>query len=116
MTPDFGGIMMTPMIDEDYWLYRVRLSETQAINAFPKFNTIGIGFAVETDWNTNLPYTCLTDEIFNHIAHNKGDDSISDEDCLKAIEMLKKAIKQGQAQQEYDAALARIERKKRDGD
>lgn len=88
-----AGIMLTPMIDEDYWAYRVRLSETQAIVGFPKFMTIGIGFAVEEDWNTNLPYICSAQEIYDHVKHNKGDDSISREDCIKAIEMIQEAAR-----------------------
>lgn len=65
--PPIGGvIMITPALNEDYWAYRVRLSEKQAIVGFPKFGTIGIGFAVEDDdWNTNLPYSgCSAEEIF----------------------------------------------------
>lgn len=88
------GILITPAVDEDYWLLRVPVSEHQAIVAFPKFGTIGIGFQHEEDWNTNLPYTNKAQKIFNHISHNKGDDSISDEDCIKAIEMLQEAIKE----------------------
>jgi hypothetical protein len=88
-----GGtsLMLTPPIDEDYWEYRVRLSDTQAIVGFPKFMTIGIGFAREEDWNTNLPYTCGAEEIYDHIAHNKGDDAITREDCTAAIEMVQRA-------------------------
>jgi hypothetical protein len=75
-----GGktILLTPPIIEDYWSYRVILSDKQAIIAFPKFRTIGIGFAVEDDWNTNLPYTQDAEHILEHIAHNKGDPSIKD--------------------------------------
>lgn len=94
-TPEIGPFMLTPPIDEDYWLYRVRLTETQAVVAFPKFGTIGIGFAQEDDWNTNLPHTCETRKIFDHIAHNKGDESISDLDCIAAIEMVQTAVKEG---------------------
>ena len=82
---------MTPPIDEDYWLYRVTLTRRQAVVGFPKFGTIGIGFAAEEDWNTNLPYTIEADQIWQHIAHNKGDDSISDDDCLAAIRMIQDA-------------------------
>lgn len=85
------GFMMTPSLGEDYWSYRVRLGERQAIVGFPKFGTIGVGFAVEEDWNTNLPYTCETDEIFGHIAHNKGDEAISDDDVRRAIFMVQLA-------------------------
>jgi hypothetical protein len=91
-TPDGSSmIAFTPAIDEDYWAYRVRLSETQAIVGFPKFSTIGIGFAQEEDWNTNLPYTCETDTIFGHIRHNKGDDSIADADVIEAIRLVQEA-------------------------
>ena len=92
-TAHIGPFVITPGIDEDYWAYRVRLSETQAIVGFPKFSTVGIGFAQEEDWNTNLPYTCETDEIWRHIRHNKADDGISDEDCIAAIRLIQDAIK-----------------------
>jgi hypothetical protein len=83
-------VAVTPPLDEDYWLFRVRLSDKQAIVGFPKFFTIGIGFRVEEDWNTNLPYSCGAEEIYNHIKHNKGDDSISDEACIDAIKAIQK--------------------------
>lgn len=86
-------VSVTPPIDESYWAYRVRLSDTQAIVGFPKFLTIGIGFAQEQNWNTNLPYTSPADRIFNHIRQNKGDDSISDEDVLAAIVMVQDAVR-----------------------
>ena len=90
-SPIGGGLMLTPSLGEDYWLYRVRLADEQAIVGFPKFFTVGIGFAVEEDWNTNLPYTCTAEEIYNHIEHNKGDDSITRDDCIAAIEMIREA-------------------------
>jgi hypothetical protein len=92
-TPVIGPLVMTPPIDEGYWKYRVKVSETQAIVGFPKFFMIGIGFAVEEDWNTNLPSTCDAEEIYDHIAHNKGDDAISREDCIAAIRMIQDAVK-----------------------
>lgn len=82
-------VMITPAIDEDYWLLRVSVSEKQAVVCFPKFFTIGCGFQVEEDWNTNLPISCPTDEIFNHIKHNKGDKRIKNDDCRKAIDLLR---------------------------
>lgn len=91
VTSGGGTVLFTPPIDEDYWKYRVKLSETQAIVGFPKFGTVGIGFAVEEDWNTNLPYTCSTDDILSHILHNKGDDAITVTDCLEAIKMVQHA-------------------------
>ena len=91
-TPHVGNIMITPPIDETYWAYRVRLSDEQSVIAFPKFFTIGIGFAQEEDWNTNLPYTCDACEIRDHILHNKGDESISDDDVLAAIRLIQDAI------------------------
>lgn len=83
-----GRVMLTPPIDENYWLFRVPVSDKQAIVAFPKFATIGVGFQHEEDWNTNLPCKCEPKEIFKHIAHNKGDDTIPDDVCIKAIEMV----------------------------
>ena len=88
-----GQIMITPPIDDDYWLFRVGVSDIQGIICFPKFGTFGIGFQLEEDWNTNLPYTCDTMEIYNHIKHNKGDDKISDATCIDAIKMLQDACK-----------------------
>ena len=91
-TPVIGGVaMMTPAIDEDYWSYRVIVGEHQAVVGFPKFTTIGIGFAVEEDWNTNLPYTCSTEAIWEHIRDNKGDAAIPDEWCVEAIRMVQEA-------------------------
>jgi len=83
-------IMFTPPLDEDYWLFRVQLTDKQAVVGFPKFRTIGIGFQVEDDWNTNLPYTCESEKIYDHIKHNKADDSISDEACIEAIKAIQK--------------------------
>jgi hypothetical protein len=65
-----ASVLLTPPVDEDYWLYRVRLTETQSVIGFPKFGTVGIGFAVEEDWNTNLPYSCQAIDIVSHIWHN----------------------------------------------
>jgi hypothetical protein len=85
------GISVTPPLDEDYWVFRIKLHREQSLVAFPKFGTIGIGFAVEKDWNTNLPYSCDTDVIYNHIKHNKKYKAITEETCIEAIEILKKA-------------------------
>jgi len=64
--------MVTPDIGSDYWQYRVVLSDSQAVLGFPKFGTIGIGFAVEDeDWNLNLPYRCKADKIAAHIDRNR---------------------------------------------
>lgn len=87
-----ASLMFTPPLDEDYWLFRVKLHEDQAIVTFPKFSTFGIGFAQEEDWNTNLPYTCDAQEIYNHIKHNKQYDEITDEQCLAAIKLVQDAV------------------------
>jgi hypothetical protein len=92
-----GRILITPPLDDDYWAFRVAVSEKQAIVGFPKFFTIGVGFQHEEDWNTNLPYQCEADEIFNHISHNKGDDSIPDELCIEAIKLVQEVAAQYQA-------------------
>ena len=90
-----GPAMITPAVDEDYWSYRVKLSDTQAVVGFPKFGTVGIGFAQEEeDWNTNLPYTCTTEEIARHIMRNKGDESITTFDVVCAISMIQDAVRE----------------------
>jgi hypothetical protein len=92
LTANLGNVSLCPPVSEDYWEYRVRLSHVQSIVGFPKFTTIGIGFAVEEDWNTNLPYTSRAEEIRDHILHNKGDDSISDDNVLEAIRLIQSAV------------------------
>lgn len=78
--------------DDDYWVYRVKLSKNQSIIGFKKFGTVGIGFSEEkNDSNTNLPSSCDTEEIYNHIKKNKGNAKIRKEHCLKAIKMIQEA-------------------------
>jgi len=97
-------LMVTPPINEDYWALRVRLTDKQAIVAFPKFGTIGIGFQVEhDDWNTNLPYTCGVKQIYAHIVNNKGDFTIPPQRCYEAIELIQhtiRTIKEGKEKHE----------------
>lgn len=92
LTPQIGPFALTPPISEDYWAYRVRVADGQAIIGFPKFSTIGIGFAIEEDWNTNLPYTCDAEQIYEHIEHNRGDDTITRETCIAAIRLIQAAV------------------------
>jgi hypothetical protein len=87
-----GVVAITPPIGEDFWIARVVLRGKQAIVCFPKFFTVGCGFAQEKDWNTNLPLSQPAETIFNHIAHNKKYKAIKDEDCIEAIRMLQKTI------------------------
>lgn len=86
--------MVTPKINEDFWQFRVKVDKEQAIVGFPKFSTIGIGFAKEDDWNTNLPYSTPTNELWGHIKCNKYFASIPDERCIQAIKMVQKAAKE----------------------
>ena len=95
-TPDatvrIGPAAFTPAIDSDYWIYRVRLTETQAVVGFFKFATVGIGFAVEkADWNTNLPYRCDAEDIYRHIQRNTGVEPIDRATVLVAIEKIQTA-------------------------
>lgn len=65
-------VLFTPPVSEDYWEYRVRVSDGQAVIGFGKFGTIGIGFAVEDgSWNTNLPYQVPAEQIAAHIDINR---------------------------------------------
>lgn len=88
-----GNLAMTPPIDESYWEYRVKLHKDQAIVAFPKFFTIGVGFAQEEDWNTNLPYSCDAEEIADHIWHNHKYDEITRDMVVSAIKLIQEVIK-----------------------
>ena len=87
------NIMVTPPLDDDYWVFRIKLHEDQSLIAFPKFGTLGIGFAQENNWNTNLPYQCTTKDIYNHIKENKKYKQITKKKCIEAIEILQKASK-----------------------
>jgi hypothetical protein len=90
--PAGGGVVaITPPISPTYWTYRVVVSDGQAVVGFPKFGTIGIGFAVEEDWNTNLPYTNPARRILDHIGHNRGPDAPADEVLLSAIDLIRHA-------------------------
>lgn len=86
------GLMITPPIDEDFWLFRVPVSDKQAIVAFPKFGVIGIGFQHEEDWNTNLPSGTDAVEIYDHIKHNKGDAKIPRARCIEAIQLIQRVV------------------------
>lgn len=88
-----GRVAITPPIDENYWAYRVQLGHGQAIVGFPKFMTVGIGFALETDWNTNLPWTCEAEAIYQHIRRNKRFPGIRRTACLEAIRMVQDAAR-----------------------
>ena len=86
------GVMITPAIDKNFWLYRVPVSDKQAIVGFPKFGVIGVGFQHEEDWNTNLPTSTDAVEIYDHIKHNKGDAKIPRARCIEAIQMIQRAV------------------------
>lgn len=87
-----NAVLSSVLPDENYWLFRVKLHADQSIVAFPKHGMIGIGFAEEEDWNTNLPSTIDAQEIFDHIKHNKKYSEIPDDDCIKAIQMIQATI------------------------
>lgn len=91
-----GGkqVLVCPPLDEDYWLYRVPVTEDQALVAFPKFGTIGIGFQKEeVDWNLNLPAVEDAAVIYGHIISNKGPKPCR-ADCINAIKMLQAVVKE----------------------
>lgn len=93
-TLETTNIILAPLVNEDYWLFRVKVSETQAVVGFPKFSTIGIGFAREDeDWNTNLPYGCGTNMIVHHIRRN-NDEGISKEVIHDAIVLIQDAARE----------------------
>lgn len=88
-TAHIGAVSVCPPVGEDYWLFRVAVSKKQAVVGFRKFSTIGIGFQHEEDWNTNLPYTCETADIYDHIKHNRL--GAKKDKCIAAIEAIQRA-------------------------
>ena len=96
-----GVIMFTPAIDEDYWLMRVKLYKDQSLVAFPKFGLIGVGFAIESDWNTNLPYQTSPERLYEHIKVNKKYRAITKQMCLEGLKMLQEACRN------YDVEIMR---------
>jgi hypothetical protein len=92
-----GLIMFTPDISEDYWLMRVKLYKDQSLIAFPKYGSIGIGFAQESDWNTNLPYQVEAERLYKHIRRNKKYRAITKQTCLEGLKLLQEACKQYEA-------------------
>ena len=89
-TARLGCVVVCPPVNEDYWLFRVPVSKNQAVVGFRKFSTIGIGFQHEEDWNTNLPYQCEAEKIYDHIKHNRGG-NIKRDKCLAAIRLIHEA-------------------------
>ena len=85
-----GGVLVsiTPPLDENYFIARIKLYRDQAVQIFPKFGTIGCGFAKETDWNTNLPIACAAEKTADHILHNKKYKKITRKQVIKAITVL----------------------------
>lgn len=87
-------VAITPDINENYWLFRVHLHKNQYVQAFPKFFTLGIGFAIEDDdWNTNLPYSSDAETIYGHIECNKKYKQITKERVVEAISLLSATCK-----------------------
>jgi hypothetical protein len=86
-------IMFTPAINQDYYIMRVVLYKDQALVAFPKFSLIGVGFAIESDWNTNLPYQTETERLYEHIKVNKKYRAITKQTCLEGLKLLQEACK-----------------------
>ena len=81
-------VLITPPIGSGYFIARVPLFADQAIQIFPKFSTVGCGFAQEEDWNTNLPITLPAEEIYRHIEHNKKYAEITEDQAIAAIKEL----------------------------
>lgn len=84
-------VMTTPPIDEDYWIFRVAVSDDQAVVGFMKFGVVGVGFQHEdADWNTNLPSDCDAERIYEHCkANSRGADRKT---CIAAIRLIQQAV------------------------
>lgn len=102
-------VIASPDLDEDFWQFRVKVDEDQAIVGFPKMFQIGIGFAKEENYNCNLPSTCDAKKIFNWIKDNKRYDSISDGVCIAAIRMIQNAADEWKAQEELAKKMLAVQ-------
>jgi len=93
VTMDYGesAVLFTPSIDENFWVLRVKVSPNQAVVAFPKMETMGIGFQYEdVDWNSNLPHLVDAEDIWEHISSNsRGAEKAT---CIEAIKLLQKEV------------------------
>ena len=91
------GIMVSPPVSEDYWMFRVKLCTDQSVLGFPKMGMVGVGMALEEDENVNLPLcpTFTPEEnakrIANHIKCNKKYKSITIKMIEDAIILIVKA-------------------------
>jgi len=105
-----GAIVMCSPGDQENYVFKVHVSEKQAIVAFSKFGSLGVAFLVEDeDGNRNLPSSSTPEKIYDWIYCNKGDDSITDETCLKAIKKIVKACRELEEinmQSTYEIAMA----------
>jgi hypothetical protein len=85
------GIMISPSVDENYWMFRVKLCNDQAVLGFPKLGMIGVGMALEENSNTNLPLhtedtpLANANRIYSHIKCNKKYKSITRQMIVDAI-------------------------------
>lgn len=81
-------------VGEDFWLYRVKLTDKQAIIGNPNIFTVSIGFACEDGrLDVHAPYTMTAEQIYDHIQVNKGDDAITRADCLTAIRLIQRGAR-----------------------
>lgn len=88
--------LISPDVGPEYWVFRVKLVKDQAIVAFPKIGLLGVGFALEEDWNCNLPINRReTDEdlaeLWRHIRRNKKYPSITKKMGMEALRMIRRA-------------------------
>jgi hypothetical protein len=92
-------LMVTPPIEKDFWTHRVKLDNGQAVIGFPKFFTIGIGFAEEQDWNTNLPWSSTAEDIYEHIKHNKKPSKATKATVIKAIKLIQEYVEKAKKEE-----------------
>lgn len=88
-------ILLGGVPSKDKVLFVVEMFKDQAIVAFPRyFSCIAIGFFIEEKgYDTNLPYQCKAEEIYEHIKCNKKYKEIKKKDCIKAIEKIQTACR-----------------------
>jgi hypothetical protein len=113
--------MMTPSLDEDFWLMRVPLTDHQALVVFPKLGSMGCGYQLEEGgWNVNLPLDGNRDferhvKLVQHIDVNRirpcETDWIPQLIVLAAVGMLDELV--GRNRDFPDEALPQLQRRVR---
>lgn len=78
---------------DDYWAYRVDLSDKQALIGFPKHGTIGVDFL--HNHGQDLPYSVNPERLADFFSRGRllgGDETMPRANVIHAIKMIREAV------------------------